>query len=251
MIRVLYAGDTETVVLLVELGAVAVPSVERFFDGRDHLKKALLKDPEIEVELMSNKETFERFPQTVEQLREYDVVVLSDVPYDSLSLRPGDEIYKISPNRLTALKRFVEEGGGLCYCGGWLSYQGHFGQGRWYGTSISEIFPVEILPIPDDRIENSDGARPEIIDVNHPIMEGLDWTTCPAFLGYNRVGKVKDGAKLLGTINGDPFLIVWDVRKGRVVALTSDPAPHWGAWINWDHYSDFWIRVIKWVGKEL
>jgi uncharacterized membrane protein len=36
--------------------------------------------------------------------------------------------------------------------------------------------------------------------------------------------------------------------KGRVLAYTSDPAPHWGCnFVYWEGYSHFWLNACDWV----
>jgi len=251
LIRVLYAGDIEVFVLFLLPGREVVPLVERVNDGSRHLKQAL-KDPEIEIKYVSPQAAPSDFPRTSEELAEYDVVILSDVGHDTLMLYPGEELYQIGRNRLKELRSFVEKGGGLAFCGGWLSYQGHFGHGRWYGTPVAEMLPVEILPVPDDRVETPEGAVSSIENPEHPILEGIPWGTCPVFLGYNKVGRLRQGATLLARINDDPLIAVWEYKKGRVMAFTSDPAPHWGSsFAKWEHYPRFWIRTVKWLAREI
>ena len=145
----------------------------------------------------------------------------------------------------------MENGGGLAYLGGYFTYQGHYGKGRWYGTPVAEILPVEILPLPDDRVETPEGAKPKVLNPDHPIMAGLPWDDPPIFLGYNKT-KPRDGADLLATIGdaGDPFIACWQVGKGRVFAMTSDCAPHWAAgFVKWPHYGAFWAQVIRWLSE--
>ena len=251
LIRVLYVGDIEVFVLFLLPGTEVVPLVERVNDGSRHLKQAL-KDPEIEIKYVSPQAAPSDFPRTSEELAEYDVVILSDVGHDTLMLYPGEELYQIGRNRLKELRSFVEKGGGLAFCGGWLSYQGHFGHGRWYGTPVADMLPVEILPVPDDRVEAPEGAVSSIENPEHPILEGIPWGTCPVFLGYNKVGRLRQGATLLARINDDPLIAVWEYKKGRVMAFTSDPAPHWGSsFAKWEHYPRFWIRTVKWLAREI
>jgi len=251
LIRVLYAGDIEVFLLFLLPGKEVVPLVERVNNGSRHLKQAL-KDPNIEVDYISPQAVPSDFPRTLEELAKYDVVILSDVGHDTLMLYPGEELYQRGRNRLKELRNFVENGGGLAFCGGWLSYQGRFGHGRWYGTPVAEILPVEILPLPDDRVETPEGSKVSVENTEHPILREIPWNTCPTFLGYNRVGKVKYGATLLAKINDDPLIAVWDCKKGRVMAFTSDPAPHWGAmFTKWEHYPRFWVNAIKWLAKQI
>jgi uncharacterized membrane protein len=47
---------------------------------------------------------------------------------------------------------------------------------------------------------------------------------------------------------GDPLLAVRAFGQGRVLAYTSDPAPHWGLnFVYWDGYGAFWRRCLDWA----
>ena len=112
------------------------------------------------------------------------------------------------------------------------------------------MLPLEILPLPDDRIEAPEGAPLKDIDADHPVTTGIDWSESPVFMGYNRAGALQNGGRLLGRIGDedDPFLAVGEHGRGRVVALTSDPCPHWGSdFVRWPHYATFWGQALNWV----
>jgi len=73
------------------------------------------------------------------------------------------------------------------------------------------------------------------------------------FMGYNKTNP-RPGADLLARIgdDDDPFLACWKVGKGRVLALTSDVAPHWGSdFVQWPHYQRFWDQAVRWLSGEL
>ena len=164
----------------------------------------------------------------------------------------GERRYQVpmGPNRLKEIARYVESGGGLVYCGGYFTFQGHYGKGRWYGTPVAKLLPLEILPLPDDRIEAPEGAPIFDIDDGHPVTAGIDWSETPIFMGYNRAGEIQNGGRLLGRIgeDGDPFLAVGEYGSGRVMTITSDCAPHWGSdFVRWPHYARFWNQAIRWV----
>ena len=85
------------------------------------------------------------FPKTEADLKNFDVVILSDVGADSLLLSP--ETFQKSirmPNRLKLLKNYVENGGSLCMIGGYLTFQGIDAKGRYHNTEIEEILPVNL-----------------------------------------------------------------------------------------------------------
>src|SRR5690606_4587044 len=54
------------------------------------------------------------FPNTMEALSQYDVIILSDIGANSLLLHPDTWLHgKRTPNRLKLLKEWTEAGGGL------------------------------------------------------------------------------------------------------------------------------------------
>lgn len=253
--RVLYAGDSAIITMLALEGADIFPAVDQIWDAGKYLQTAL-EEAGIDVTRLPSHIAHSDFPETANDLQEFDVVILSDISHDTLMTYPGERRSQIpmGPNRLKEICRFVEKGGGLIYCGGYFTYQGHYGQGRWYGTSIAKILPIEILALPDDRIETPEGASLSDINTDHPVTADIDWSNPPIFMGYNRVGDLQNDSQLLARIgeNGDPFLATGYYGNGRVLAITSDPAPHWGNdFLRWSYYSQFWRQAVYWVsGSE-
>ena len=252
--KVLYVGDCSTRMEFEIKGAEVLASVDRFVDASGFLRRALNTDSNIEVKHMCPHIAYGDFPETLEELEGYDVLILSDVGYETIVLYPTIQRklkVPMGPNRVKNIKAFVENGGGLLYCGGYFAFQGRFGRARWWGTPVAEVLPVEILPIHSDTWETPEGVKPKILNPDHELLKGIptDW---PIFMGYNKVGDVKKGANLLATIEDNPFIAEWTYKKGRVFVFTSDPAPHWGgAFYNWDpHYTTFWVRVINWLARS-
>jgi uncharacterized membrane protein len=71
----------------------------------------------------------------------------------------------------------------------------------------------------------------------------------PPILGYNVV-KPRRGCDVLAVWEGsrDPMLAVGQFGKGRVLAYTSDPAPHWGCnFVYWNLYHRFWHNAAAWL----
>jgi uncharacterized membrane protein len=69
---------------------------------------------------------------------------------------------------IKAIRRFVERGGGLLYCGGWMIFQGYQGVGNWQRALVEDILPVEIQPVYDDRLERPEGGEVTVTDTDHP-----------------------------------------------------------------------------------
>lgn len=190
------------------------------------------------------------FPGSAEELAEYDVVVLSDIGYNTLAIPPetfSDGTRR--PNRLRLLEEFVGQGGGLLMIGGYLSFQGINGRANYAGTPVEEALPVKIRRH-DDRVEHPEGVYPETIDGSHPVTAdiGDEW---PDFLGYNRFESDADATEVV-RIGDDPLLVVGEHGDGRSAAFASDCAPHWGPmeFVEWDHYPALWTGLVDWLADR-
>jgi len=251
MIRVLYVGDGSIRLETEVKGAEVTQYVSRVKDAARHLRDALASDPDIRVTHLPPYLTFMQFPETAEALRaDYDVVILSDIGADTFTTYPLEEGQPLRPrpNRMRELTRFVREGGGLIYAGGYVSFQGRNGAAHWYGTALAEALPLEVLNVVDDREDTPEGVRPRILKADHPVTRDIPWEDCPVFFGYNK-SKLKPGAVLLATIEEYPLLAVGTFGRARVLAFSSDPCPHWGEYFTrWNQYARFWTGAVRWVG---
>ena len=92
-------------------------------DGAYYLRDALTREG-IDVALASAAD----LPQQASALADYQAVILSDVPRAALN-----------DMRMSALERYVRDGGGLLYIGGETTY----GQSGYAGTALEHVLPVE------------------------------------------------------------------------------------------------------------
>jgi uncharacterized membrane protein len=192
----------------------------------------------------------EDFPKTIEDLSVYDVVLLSDIGSNTLLL-PYD-VYmlgKTSPNRLIVLKEWVNQGGALGMCGGYLSFAGLNATAKYFRTPIEDILPVRIHTF-DDRVEAPQGIQPKIVDAKHPIVDGIKGTW-PVLLGLNEL-ELKPEAHLIAQVDDYPLLAVRQVGKGRTLAWASDIGPHWcpESFMRWDGYARLWTQAITWLAAK-
>jgi len=248
MIRVLYVGDYFLQKTTWIKGVEPISLFTSLVNDGKFIQEALHQDKNIQVEHMSGQRAFEDFPKTSNELGKFDVLILSDIGKDTLVLYPE---FKSGPNRVKSIRQYVEEGGILVYCGGWLTFQGYHGNGNWYGTPVAEILPVEILPVPDDRVELPEGQKPQIIEKDHSIFKGIPVEEFPRVYGYNRT-TLKADCKLLASIEKDnPFIAAGKFGEGQTLVYTSDPAPGWGIdFVKWAYYSKFWVQVVHWLTGE-
>lgn len=187
------------------------------------------------------------FPESADELAAYDVVVLSDIGYNTLAIPPetfSDGVRR--GNRLRLLEEFVRDGGGLLMIGGYLSFQGINGRANYAGTPVETALPVTLRRT-DDRVERPDGVYPEVTDPDHPVVPDVD-SDWPDFLGYNRF-EVDDDARTLARVDDDPLLAVGSHGGGRSAAFASDCAPHWGPteFVDWDGYPALWAGLVRWL----
>ncbi len=250
MINVLYVGDSETVINRYAVGA-DVFEQSYFNDNGRFLRDALAGHPGITVRHITPAGVPGEFPQTDEELAAYNVIVFSDVGYNSMIFYPGltpPYQYPLGPDRCQMVADFVARGGGFAMVGGYLSFAGFNWIARWHGTVIEEVLPVAISPY-DDRVEVVSGFRFDIVDPAHPIVAGLDWAGASFTLcGYNRVRPTPDAA-VLARHGDDPILVTGTYGRGRTAAFTSDFAPHWaGDFVRWPGYATFWAQLFAWLG---
>ncbi|MDA8193737.1 MAG: glutamine amidotransferase [Thermaerobacter sp.] len=213
--------------------------------GAEPLIRAL--EPVAEVVYLPNHLAAREFPLSLEALRVYSVVILSDIGANTLLLHPDTwERGERRPNRLRLLQEYVAAGGGLVMVGGYLSFQGFEGKAGYCGTPVEAVLPVSLQPY-DDRWEAPEGLTVTIHEPTHPIVAGLpaEW---PYLLGVNRV-QAKPGAKVLASVEVGPLLVVGAYGSGRSVAWMSDIGPHWSppVFCNWSAYTTLWQRICRWA----
>lgn len=199
-----------------------------------------------EVTFMPNHKAMEHFPMTIQELENFDVVVLSDIGSNTLLLSTNTFVRgKMQSNRLQVLSEWVTAGGSLLMVGGYLSFQGIEGKANYRNTSLASVLPI-VMEQGDDRNETPEGAFAKVIS-NHEVVKNLkmDW---PAILGYQRI-QAKAEAETLIEVNGDPLLVLGTYGSGKVAAFASDMGPHWlpNEFLAWDGFKTLWQQLIEWL----
>ena len=86
---------------------------------------AALEKGGYEVDFLPNHIAAEQFPYTLEELRSYDCVILSDIGANTLLLPAATFTQsKKMPNRARVIRDYVMEGGSLLMIGGYLTFSG-------------------------------------------------------------------------------------------------------------------------------
>ncbi len=188
-------------------------------------------------------------------IQAHDIIIFSDVESKNFQLAPdffdhkkfGKEVLTF-PDRVNLTTEAVKNGKHAIFMGGWLSFTGEMGKGGWGRTGLKEILPVDCYDY-EDLVESTEGFTAKTIIKNHPVFNSIDMNTLPPILGFNKV-KAKEGFDVLAQWQGTsaPMLATGKTGKGKVIAYTSDPAPHWGCnFIYWKDYSQFWLNIISWL----
>jgi uncharacterized membrane protein len=243
--RVLIAGESWSMHTIHQKGFDSFTTTA-YGEGHQWLSAALSSGG-YDVHHLPNHLATDQFPATPADLRQYDVVILSDIGANTLLLSSATFARSVSsPNRLTLLRDFVQNGGALIMVGGYLTFQGIEGKARYAGTPVEDALPVTLMQV-DDRVEAPEGAVPRVADASHEIVAGLpgEW---PNLLGYNRI-MAKPGATIVATVGNDPLIAAWEFGKGRSVAFASDCGPHWAPpeFVEWEGYAPLWRQLIGWA----
>jgi uncharacterized membrane protein len=243
--RVLIAGETWST-HKIEIKGFSAYTTSAYDVGLTELVEALTAHGH-EVEHIANHEAIERFPWTLEEFEAHDVIIMSDIPADTIQLHPAVfDRGERKPDRLRVLADYVRGGGGALMVGGYMSFSGIEGKARYQTTPLAAVLPVRMLGM-DDRIESPEGVNPSVVE-QHEILRDIpsEW---PYFLGYNRI-EAKPDATVLMTVDEDPFLVIGVAGEGRTAAFASDCSPHWGSpeFLAWPHYGTFWSQLIAWLG---
>ncbi|MBJ3776365.1 glutamine amidotransferase [Acuticoccus mangrovi] len=215
-------------------------------EGYSFLKRAL-EEGGYSVEVMPNETAALTFPDNLEALKAYDVVVLSDIGANTLLLTPTTwKQSKKTTNRLQLIRDYVEGGGGLVMIGGYLTFTGIEAKGFWKDTPVEASLPVRLMAT-DDRSEHPEGVSATVVKADHPLLAGVEGAW-PAMLGYNRVS-LAEGAELVATVGEDPLLAATTCGAGRTVAFMSDCSPHWlpPEFLSWAGYAPLFCNICGWA----
>ncbi len=199
--------------------------------------------------------THELFTQ---ELSTFDLVVFQNFDYLPYQMA----------QYLGNIRRYVEEGGSFVMIGGEKS----FSEGRYQGTYIEDILPVELLPARSGTVDAEPfGPRLTEHGRRHPITqvsgagESLDrvFDEGPELPGFNRVRRVRRDAQVLlehpfrrGDVGGGaPVVVVGEAKRGRTMAVMTDGTWFWSfpaAGGDGDRrvYDRFWTNAMRWLVRD-
>lgn len=227
------------------------------------------------------------FPARREDLYNYDVMLISDVPVGNFS---EDQMQWV-------VDWVTERGGGFLMGGGFTT----FDPGRYDKTPWEKIIPV-------DMVEYGAGYDTSYFDIaipeavrNHPIWRISQdpeeneriLATHPPFTGMNRIHRAKPGATVFATRpnrDNEPVFAGQQYGRGRSIAYLPDPNGGWARYfVHWGppgstplgahqevghgsdfkvdesavraavgpvppypsaYYGQFWVNVVNWLGEN-
>lgn len=246
MLRVLFVGES-WMIHTQETKGYDVFTYDRYEEAVEYIQRALTAGGEVEfVHVPSHRVDFD-FPTTMDELRKYDVVMVSDCGANTFNLPMRTFIdLKRSPNKLHLIRDYVAAGGAFVMIGGYLTFQGIEAKGAYKGTAIEELLPVNLLN-GDDRRENCQGVQPYVTRADHPVFRNVP-SNWPMLLGYNKL-LPKPGAQVIAEVNGDSLIVLGEYGRGRTCAYATDCAPHWSPleFCNWEGYAVLWNNLVKWL----
>ena len=193
-----------------------------------------------------------------ERLKWATTIVFGDVETKCLMLHPDffqrakwGEQSLVFPDRFDLLRGWVEGGGHFHMNGGWLSFGGELGKGGWGRSRFHTALPVECLQ-GDDLIESTAGFQVRTT-ADAKGLDGLDFASAPALLGFNET-TLREGSAALVEIEGHdrwhPLLALRQLGRGRVTCWTSGASPHWGInFVRWPDYPRFWTQLFS-LGRQ-
>jgi len=251
-IKVLFAGEAIYMLTTIYKGWDSF-NMGRYTEHGKFFIDALERNNIDYVYIPTNK-VAEEFPWTLEDLKQYDVVIVSDVGSNTFLISERTMNGEKTPNRLKLIEQYVKDGGGFFMWGGYLSFTGLFGKAFYKNTPIEKLLPVNLMAT-DDRVEVPEGFLPKIRVKDHPILEGIPSKWEGWFLSYNRLIP-KEGATVIAEIEeygNDPFLSVWEYGKGRTLASAVDCAHHGAApkFLNWEYTNKLYANMVKWCAKAI
>ena len=255
MAKIYYIGDWAILTgpVFAESPFQFAPKGLEIFNYGVWLKNALESSGEHTVTSVPSWDFYKLGPGEFEQIIEdYDVLIFSDFEGKLLQLAPdffdrkkfGKGILTF-PDRARLIVEAVKKGKRCMFLGGWYSFTGEIGKGGWGRTLLKDILPVQCLPT-EDLVESTEGYFPQLTKKGKKALKKLDLTDIPPILGYNETISIPEG-KVLMTFKetGHPMLVTRKVGKGKTLAYTSDPAPHWAAnFVYWKGYNDFWLTCL-------
>ena len=222
------------------------------------IQRALLRDRRVSAQfiLLEGDPTAMRagppflpkFPANRQELFEYDLLILGDVPADYLSRDQQDHVVE-----------FVKEGGGLIHIAGRGS-----GPASWVGTPLADLLPVDLTAhkFVTDTGRRQEGYRPQLTTTGaRSLLLGLDdnpevskeiWKTLPEMYWHYPVTKLRPASDVFlthpteKTADGKPMPLLASHYYGKGYDLFDAMDETWRWRFNEadKYFGRFWSQAI-------
>ena len=227
-----------------------------------YLRNALSRDPGVELSCLlfhkgvskvggGNKDYIKKFPGSLDELSQFDVVFLGDVGLDDGHLTDED---------CRLLKGLVEyQASGLVFMPGWLGNE----------ISLADSPLGDLLPVVLDasRPEGTGTAVPgrfALTDKGRSslltrLVDSADenvavWESLPGFQWYGPVLRAKAGSEVLAVHDAAandygriPLLVTRSFGAGKVLFMATDGAWRWRKGVEDKYHYRFWGQVVRWM----
>ena len=214
--------------------------------------------------IQSPQELAGGFPQTKEELYEYEALILGDISRSFFSME-----------QLVLIQEFVaERGGGFLMLGGSTAFEENF-----INTPIADILPI--TQIPETRLPSelrggtrkgqhptgekfilsltNAGAESPLLRLGQEEFNQELWAKMPELQGINVSGAVKPGATVLAThptlhYEGRPLPVIAYERygRGRTMAIMTASTWRWQMLLPHEDLSHerIWRQIARWLAVE-
>jgi len=246
MINILFVGESWSTTEVHTKGFDSFIT-SRYVEAGSAIREAL-NGGGLVLEYMPSHVAVEKFPDSLEGLSVYDVILFSDIGSNSLLLSKSVFLDgQTRPDRLSVLRDWISQGGGFGMIGGYMSFQGIEGKANYGNSALAEALPVHLIQ-GDDRIETPQGSFAQ--GTSHGILDGVQgpW---PPLLGYQRF-RAREEARTIASFDVDPLLVVGTFGSGRTLAYASDIDAHWAptGFTSWDGFSTMWRNAAHWLAGD-
>ncbi len=259
------ANNSMTAPISIRAEALKVLVVESYprWEYR-YLRNALSRDPGVEVACLlfhpdletigGGKDYLKEFPQTLDELSKFDVIMLGDVGVGDGQLTAGDcrQIRGLVENQAT----------GLILMPGFRGRQLSL-----VDTELSDLFPVVFDMSQPRGWGNMIPAQFQLTEAgvqslltrlaDSPEANTSIWRSLPGFQWYAPVARAKVGSQVLAVhateSNGDgriPLLVTKTFGAGKILFMGTDGAWRWREGVEDKYHYRFWGQVARWMAYQ-
>lgn len=258
-------NNSRTVPISVREEAIKVLLIESFprWEYR-YLRNALERDPGVDVNCLlfhpglskpgGGRGYIKAFPQSLEELAEYDVVFLGDVGV-------GEGQLTLEQCRL--LKGLVRsQASGLIFMPGMRGQ--HL---SLVATELDELYPVVLDQSQLQGWGSRDAAQFELTESGRrSLLTKLEddeadnadlWESLPGFHWYAAALRSKAGTEVLATHKSEmgprgriPLLVTKSYGTGKVLFMGTDAAWRWRKGVEDKYHYRFWGQVARWMSYQ-